>query len=453
MSGELELVSDGEGVAIIGNKTDVERFLFDQGLDRAPSRELDLRRAAQFLGAGGTATAVGETVMENAGRWVKLTPDSAKLVQQYGLMPTKDAGVFHAMIGNPGDIHKWLQIAKAPALLSPPLALAALTTVMQQQAMQHQMDEIVVYLQEINEKVDDILRSQKDAVLADMIGVDLIIEEALTVRDEVGHVSEVTWSKVQTASMTLARTQAYAVRQLDAIAEKLEKKADLGDIAKATAEAEPQVSEWLAVTARTFQLLDGASVLELDRVLDASPEDLDSHRRGLATARRNRLDTIARSTARLLEQMDETVRKANSKVLLNPFDSPAAVRSSNRVAADVLDFRSRLEIASGHEASDVKRWRQAAGEVVGKVVETGSDGAAAAKRFGAHTVSRATEAFRAVDIDGDGVPDKPRAAAAAEEAGTAVKGAASGVAGAFGTLFQRKHRSGAAPNDAEDAEH
>jgi hypothetical protein len=135
---------------------------------------------------------------------------------------------------------------------------------MQQRAMQQQMDEIVEYLQEINEKVDDILRGQKDAVLADMIGVDLIIEEALTVRDQVGRVSEVTWSKVQATGMTIARTQAYALRQLDAIAEKLEKKANLGEIAKATKETGPRVREWLAVLARTFQLQDGVSVLELD---------------------------------------------------------------------------------------------------------------------------------------------------------------------------------------------
>ncbi len=50
---------------------------------------------------------------------------------------------------------------------------------MTQLAMQQQMDEIVEYLEKINEKVDDILRSQKDAVLADMIGVDLIIEDGL----------------------------------------------------------------------------------------------------------------------------------------------------------------------------------------------------------------------------------------------------------------------------------
>ena len=442
MGSEIELVGDGDGFAVIGNSADVERFFFSAGLDKVPSKDLDLHRLWSFSGTAGAAAQVGAYHAANSGRWVKLTRESAEAVKKYGLMPTKTHGVSHAMIGEPGDIKQWLQIdriAQGPsALLSGPFALTALSTMMQQRAMQQQMDEIVGYLQEISEKVDDILRGQKDAVLADMIGVDLIIEEAMIVRDQVGWVSEVTWSKVQTTGMTIARTQAYALRQLDAIAEKLEKKANLGEIAKATKEAEPRVREWLAVLARTFQLQDGVSVLELDRVLDASPGELDSHRLGLITARRNRLELIGRSTARLLTQMDETVRKANSKVLFNPLDSPAVVKSSNQITTGVLDFRGRLGIESGHEAKDARRWGQAAAEARDKVLAAASEGANAAERFGAGTFGRATERFRPVDIDGDGTPDQPRAAAAAEEAGAAIKGAAAGIAGAFGTLFQRK---------------
>jgi hypothetical protein len=233
-------------------------------------------------------------------------------------------------------------VTKPGSALTNPAILGGLGAVMSQYAMQQQMNEIGDYLELINEKVDDILRAQKDAVLADMIGVDLTIEDALIVRDEVGHVSEITWSKVQTTSQTLARTQAYALRELDAIAEKLTRKADIGEVAKGTREAEPRVREWLAVLARTFQLQDGVSILELDRVLNAAPDELDSHHAGLLKARQNRLERIGRSTAALLTQMDETVRNANAKVLTNPFDSPAAVRSSNQIASEVQSLRERL---------------------------------------------------------------------------------------------------------------
>jgi hypothetical protein len=105
-------------------------------------------------------------------------------------MATKTSGVSHAMIGQPRNIKPWLQIAQAPPmLLSGPFALMALSTTMQQRAMQQRMDEIVGYLEFtelINEKVDDIRRRQKDAILADMIGVDLIIEDTGAGREEVG---------------------------------------------------------------------------------------------------------------------------------------------------------------------------------------------------------------------------------------------------------------------------
>jgi|LSQX01.1.fsa_nt_gb hypothetical protein len=445
VNNEIQLVSDGDGLAVIGNPTDVERFFLDKGLDRIPSKDLDLRRVGPLLGAGGAAAQVGSEIAANSGRWVKLTAESARAVRQYGLMATKTPGVSHAMIGKPGEVKQWLQVAQAPgALLSGPMALAALSTTMQQRAMQQQMDEIVAYLQEINEKVDDVLRGQKDAVLADMIGVDLVVEEALTVRDQVGRVSEVTWSKVQATSMTIARTQAYALRQLEATAEKLEKKADLGEIAKATKEAEQKVRQWLAVLARCFRLQDGVSVLELDRVLDASAEELDRHRLGLNTARQNRLDLIARSSACLLTQMDKTVRRANSKVLFHPINSPAVVRSVNQVTIDLLNFRGRLGIESGHQTWETRRWGQAATEMREQVFATTAEGVAAVHRFGTETFHQAVESLRAFDTDGDGVPDEPRALTAVQDAGSAIKGAA---AGAVGSLRRRKPDAGAQPNE------
>jgi len=473
MNNEIQLVSDGDGLAVIGDSTDVERFLISQGLDQLTSRDLGLQRLDKIWGNGAVAMYAGSAIAAGSGRWVQLTEKSARQIKDIGLMTSKDSGLSLGVVqAHGGQIKGIVEFAQGPgSILGNPMVLAGAAGIMAQVAIQQQMEEIVEYLQEINEKVDDILRGQKDAVLADMIGVDLIIEEAWTVRDQVGRVSEVTWSKVQGTSMTIARTQGYALRQLDAIAEQLEKKKDPGELAKAAKDAELKVREWLAVLARCFQLQDAILVLEIDRVLDASPEELDRHRLGLTTARRKRRELIARSTARLLTEMDEIVLRANSNVLFNPFKSPATVRSSNQVAADLLDFRGRLGIEACREASEAKRWGQAATEVRDKVLATTAEGVDAARRFGADTCDRAAEALRPVDIDGDGVPDKPRALSAMEDAGSAIKGAAADAAGAIGTgannassamggrvtgaasavgsLFQRKHNTAASPNDLD----
>jgi hypothetical protein len=449
MSGEIELVRDGDGLAIVGSEADVDRFLVSAQLDKTKTKKLVLHGLWSAATTAGAAAQVGADIAANSGRWVKLTAESADAIKKFGLMPSKVPGVSHAMVGNPGDIKQWLQIAQTPsALLSGPFALSSLATMMQQRAMQQQMDEIVEFLEEIHEKVDDILRAQTDSVLADMIGIDLVIEDAITVREHAGRVSEVTWSKVQGSGFTIARTQAYAIRQLDAIAEKLANRADLGDVAKATRDADPRVREWLAVLARTMQLQDAVSVLELDRVLDGSPADVESHRAGLAAARANRIALVGRTTARLLAQMDGTIARANSKVLLNPFDSPAAVRSSNVLSEGLMQFRSRVGIESDYEHVDARRWGRAVKETSDKVVGSGVIGARVAGRIGAKGLEQASEPFRAVDSDGDGVVDRPRARVAAEEAGEALKGAAAGVSYAIGTLFKRERaRAGNAPAD------
>ncbi|WP_217130830.1 hypothetical protein [Streptomyces sp. AC558_RSS880] len=387
MNNEIQLISDGDGLAVMGNATDVERFLASEVL---PSKDLGVQRLKSVFGTGAAVAQAGSDIAADSGRWVKLTKESAERVKKFGLMESRTPGVSHAMVGKPGSIKSWLQIEKgAGSFLTSPARLAGVAGVMAQLSMQQTMDEITDYLATIDEKVDDVLRAQKDAVLSRMIGMDLVIEETMTIREQVGRVSEVTWSKVQTAPTTIAETQAYALRQLDALAEKLESKSKIGDLATAVKEVEPKVREWLAVLARCFQLQDAIAVLELDRVLDAHPDQLDQHRLGLRVARQNRLDLISRSTERLVARMNSAADAANAKVLLYPTKSPAVVRSSNHVVTGVHDFHARLGIESGRQSSEARRWVDAAAEVKDKALETGAKGVSVARSLGNETLDRA----------------------------------------------------------------
>ena len=112
---------------------------------------------------------------------------------------------------------------------------------MAQLAMQQAMEEITDCLARIDDKLDDVLRAQTNQVLARMDGVDLAVREAMKVREAVGRVSEVTWSKVQATSSTIFDTQAYALREPNALSEKLEQTKGVGDLAKATRDAQSEV--------------------------------------------------------------------------------------------------------------------------------------------------------------------------------------------------------------------
>jgi len=389
MDNEVQLISDGDGLAVIGNPTDVERFLDSEGLS---SKDLGLPRLGDALLNAGVALAqAGFESVANSGRWVKLTKESAEAVKKFGLIQSKTPGVSHAMVGKSGDIKQWLQIVTGPgSALNNPALLAGAAGIMAQIAMQQTMAEITDYLAAIDEKLDDVLRAQTNQVLARMDGVGLAVKEAMSVREAVGRVSEVTWSKLQNSSTTVLETQGYALRQLADLAEKIEHAAGIGSLAEITHDAKAEVQKWLAALARCFLLQDAIAVLELDRVLDASPKELDRHRLGLQAARRDRLELMSKSTERLLERMNEAAVRANSKVLLHPTSAPDVVESRNIVAIGVHEFHGVLGIESGgHHSSEATRWKDAAAERWDKMRESGAETVDTMRRFGDETLDQA----------------------------------------------------------------
>ena len=404
MDDEIALVKDGDSLAVIGNgPTVAERFLAAEGLT---SRDLGLRRLGPSLGTPGATLQAGSGIYANWGRWVRLTEDSAHAARKLPLVKDPKSGNFYAIAKAPnGHFAKNLQIVARPgslvANLTSPTMLANIGALMSQQAMQQAMDEIKDYLAKIDEKVDDVLRAQKDAVLADIIGVDLVIEEAMTIREHVDRVDEVTWSKVQATALAIARTQGYALLQLDGLAKKVKDKAKLSDLAKTTKEAESTFLEWLAVLAHCFRLLDGLAVLELDRVLGSSPDDLNQHRLGLKAARQNRLDLISQCTGQLMARMQAAgaIGLANTNILRHPQTSRAVVESSNHVTAAVADFHDRLGIERHHQHAGPKRWLDALAEVRDKALETGAGAVGTAKTLGTETLDRARSATDKLTID------------------------------------------------------
>lgn len=253
---------------------------------------------------------------------------------------------------------------------------------MAQMAMQQAMDEITSYLRIIDAKLDDVLRAQKDVALSNVIGADFLIQEAFAIREEVGSVSDLNWSKVQALPQVLHTAQAHALRRLDALAEKLEKTTDLGDLAEVAQDAQSDAQEWLAVIAHCFKLQEGVGVLELDRMLQTSPEQLDVHRRGLQISRQRQRENIAASTARLLERMVAAADFANTKALRAPFAARKVVTSGNHVASGIVEFNRVLGIEQEYAGLEAVRWRTAVASAGQKVAASTADGAQFVARVG-----------------------------------------------------------------------
>lgn len=392
---EIQLVADENGLAVLGLPTAVEQFLASEGLVASgpASTGLGVGRLRGLLSTGSAVTQAGSEIAAHSGRWVKLSEESAKAMKKYGLRESSKSGLSTGVLkGDKGQVKGFVEFVRGPgATLKNPAMLAGAAGIMAQLAMQQTMDEITDYLERIDAKLDDVLRAQKDSVVSRLTGAGMAIDEAMTVSRARGKVDEVTWSKVQNLTTTIAEVQGYALAQLDGLADKLESADKVSDIASATTAAAASTQEWLAVLARTFQLQEGLDVLELDRVLDASPDEVDDHRRGLETARRKRLTDIGAATERLLMRIIAAAGTANEKVLLHPAASPKAVRTSERVGGTIIDFHGLLGLGSEREALEVRRWSSAAGEVRDRALESGSEGLGAVRRGGGVAMGRVRE--------------------------------------------------------------
>lgn len=350
MGEEIELISDGEGFAVVGKQSDVEAFLRARGL-LAAAEDFDLHKLGGLAQVADAVIGGVSEIAAQSGRWIKLTKESAELVKEFGLMETKTRGVRHAMIGDPGSINKWLQIdTSTGALLSNPAVLAGAAGVMAQMARQREMRDIKAYLGQIDTKISDVLRAQKDAEVARLFGARRSIERALSIREEQGgRTDPTTWSTVQDRVGVIDDLLSWAIISLERAAARVNDASQAGERAKLARAAEDEVAELLAVIASCFELQDALDVLRLDRVLEESPDIIDDQRRALQMHRQDRRLIILEGTRGLVAQVDEAAATGNSHVLLHGRAASSVTRSANEIGEAVAEFREPLGIETLRE--------------------------------------------------------------------------------------------------------
>jgi hypothetical protein len=229
---------------------------------------------------------------------------------------------------------------------------------MSQFAQQAEAQELKALLVRIDEKLDDVHRTQRDAVLAKMYRAAAVIEEAMTIHQHGGD-PETLWAKVSGESGTILEVQNAALLKLGALADKVDSKSKTGELKKVTQEIGRDVAIQLSILARCFELQDEFRVVELDHVLATAPQNLEGHRLGVAEARQKRRADVLERTRRLMEQMDAAGGIANANILLHARAARSVIDSLNFTAVIVDDFHAPLGIDSSRHALSATRWREA----------------------------------------------------------------------------------------------
>lgn len=361
MTDAIELICDGEGLAVLGDPTAVKRFLDSEGL-RTQSQELRLERLGPALETGSNIAELVSDIYANTGRYVRLTKESAEDVRRFGLMPTSVRGISHAMIGEPGSISKWIQVEDGPAsLLMNPAVLSGVAGIMAQIARQQEVRALKEFLVSIDGKLDDLRRGQRDGILAKMDRAVSVIGEAMIIRERGGD-RETAWRKVENEVGTLAEVQANALRRIEALADKVGDVNDgtgVGFLRKTTNEIESDVGVWLAVLAQCFRLENERTILELDHVLATNPRHWDGHRIGLSEALHEKRDEAVRRTTDLLERLDRAGAVARSNIILHAPAAHSVIDSVNTANGSLEKFHALLGGESHWKKLVSVRWKDA----------------------------------------------------------------------------------------------
>lgn len=331
--GAITVVKDDQGLLFLGDPREIQAFLEERGL---ASREF----RAKALKVGGTALQKASDASMQSGRWVKLTKESAELVKQYGKAGALQPGVARAANGK---IVKWLWFENPSQLLTPAMA-TGVAGMMTQMALEQAIQEITDYLAAIDEKVGDLLQDQKDHVIADLMGVVFELDEATSIRERTGTLTDAAWSKVAPCAQTTGTALAYALTKLQGICNKLGKARSPEDVDAVLEGASDDVPMWLFAIARAIQTRDRLSVIELERAFAEKPDVLEEHRLAIVEARKDRLAKVRARVDGMRASLGETADRVRGEKLLHPFVVDRVLERLDALMAATEEFSEQLGI-------------------------------------------------------------------------------------------------------------
>ncbi|RYQ66653.1 hypothetical protein [Bifidobacterium pseudolongum] len=373
MAHEIEVYGDDDGFMLLGNSADIRQALAELQIEE--NHTIDIGKAAILKNAH-RAVKLFEIMQKHSGRWVKFTKDSAEKAQKYGLLRNKSTGNFMGVIGQAGKsgIKGNVQF-KAMAGVFTPDKVANIEMLMLTLALEQAMKEMTDYLKQIDAKVDQVLRQQKNAELAKFLSVAGLVMEAENELQHIGSLSDATWDQLSNSAQTVNEVQQYSLLQLKDITEKITSAADTRSAKDVLTTVRPRIGEWLAVAADCLRMRDRIDMLKVQRFIDMGiePDLLSKHRFVITENRRARYRSLTDTTANLQQAVKNVVQGKDDtmRVILLPMDAPVVVREGNAIASALARFDKALGKEYAVPRFNEKQWDQAMGEV-GQAIADGT---------------------------------------------------------------------------------
>jgi hypothetical protein len=362
MKDEIEIVSNGKEIAIFGKKSILRKFVNELGISD-DSVEMNSGRLAKFVGRVAHGFDAGSKIAEASGRWLLLTEESARKLRESELIKSKKhgEGVFHIMLGKPGEIASWLQAEVGNGtLFTNPAVLSGISNYLAQQSLQLDQKQIQDMLKRIDSKLDDQNKQKLNEYFAKLDSVIAAVQDAKTkMLHNDGIVNSITWSQLHNQGAVLSELHAFACREMDRLKEKAMQLSKAGKTASVLKEIEKELAVWLQVLGRVMELRTELAELELAAVESIHPSQLMNHSNGVRATLESRRLQLGNFLVEFVSEIAKSTEIAVANVILH---KPAAVRivkSISNVEAKVMDFSRAIDMPKPEfQVVDIS-WRKA----------------------------------------------------------------------------------------------
>lgn len=356
----VELVSDGENLLVVGqHRGDVESFLKSKGI-LTVARRLPKERLVPVLRSSAELVKTASESIADSALWLKITPESAEAIKEYGLTDSGTPGISYAMAGTRGDIKSWIKVdSSVKAQLRNPALLSGVAGALSQAAREQEAAQLRALLEGLDRKLDEVLRNQRDDLIGDLTGIEQELRAAWRVREREGGVDAATWSKNDSAARELRQVQAKALSRLSGIARDLEGQKRVGELRDRLESARGEVQLWLSVIARCITALDEHAVVELDFVAGTSPGKLDERRITLDELRAEDRAALHEAVASLVSRLEAQAARANENKVAHYRVSPTLSTGSTGSA-----HRSRVSAMPSESTSHSQNSYRSDGEML-----------------------------------------------------------------------------------------
>ncbi|CEI47064.1 Putative uncharacterized protein [Propionibacterium freudenreichii] len=360
LTDEVELVSDGENLLVVGeDRRSVESFLRAKGLLEA-AREIGRHVLVPALRSSAGALKTVSDAFAESSLWLKVTPESAEAIKEFGLVDSGVPGVTYAVAGTRGSIKEWIKVeTTARVQLANPGVLSGAAGMLSQAAHQQEAAQLRELLAEIEQKLDKVLWGQTDDILGDLGGIEHQIHVSRRRLETESDIDALTWSNLFGTSVGLRQVQEKALLKLERVAKNLEAQKRFVDLRQRLWDAKGEVQLWLSVVVRCVTALDELAILELDYCAAVEPDRLDDRRASLDHERQDDQVELDRSIAALMQRMDEAAKTANQNKLVHVWGVPRALASIDAARSAVKRVYEALGVEIDWEALDPAQWRAA----------------------------------------------------------------------------------------------